>query len=65
MSFKRVTKAWTDHEFILGVGFPPEIAGPLGFVTRWNMSYEENDAMVALQDVYYDKWLAAKQEEIV
>ena len=52
-----MSKAWCDHVFMLGAGFPPEIDHPSNFVTRWNMSYENNDALVALQDAYYDKWL--------
>lgn len=68
MSFKRVTKAWVDQEFMLNAGFPPDIAGPSDFVARWNMSYEENDAMVDAQDAYYDRWLVSqldKKEEVV
>lgn len=57
MSFKRVSKAWCDHTFMLGAGFPPEISHPSDFVACWNMSYEDNDALVDLQDAYYDKWL--------
>lgn len=60
MSFKRVSKGATDTAFWLSGGFPPEIAGPTDFVARWNMSYEENDAMVTAQDEYYDKWVAAQ-----
>lgn len=65
MSFKRISKAWIDASFLLGAGFPPEIAGPSDFVTRWNMSYEENDAMVALQDAYYEKWLVDQTKKQV
>ena len=57
MSFKRISKAWCDQIFLLGAGFPPEIDHPSNFVARWNMSYEDNDALVELQDAYYDKWL--------
>jgi len=60
MSFKRISKAWVDSAFMCGAGFPPEIAGPTDFVSRWNMSYEENDAMVEAQDEYYAKWVAAQ-----
>lgn len=58
MSLKHLSRAWCDHIFMLGAGFPPEIEHPSDFVTRWNMSYEDHDALVALQDAYYEKWLA-------
>lgn len=63
MSFKRVSKACLDPVFAMSAGFPPEIAGPSDFVTRWNMTYEENDAMVAAQDEYYERWLAFQAKD--